>query len=68
MEKKKKVLLIGLDPALVDFSHIPDMDAQKVMAALKADQAKLNALGYDPQLCFTDLGETAEAVVLQRLS
>src|SRR5208283_1592272 len=68
MEKKKRVLVIGLEPTLVDFSHIPDLNAEKVMAALKADQAKLNALGYDTQLCFTDLGRTAEAVVLRKLS
>jgi hypothetical protein len=55
--------VIGLEPTLVGYSLIPDMNAEKVMAALKADQAKLNALG-----CLTDLGGTAEAVVLQKLS
>jgi hypothetical protein len=44
------------------------MNAEKVLAALKADQAKLNALGYDPKLCLTDLGDTAEAVFSRRLS
>jgi hypothetical protein len=57
-----------LEPTLVDFSHIPDLNAEKVMAALEADQAKLNALGYDTQLCLTDLGRTAEAVVSKKLS
>ena len=60
--------MIGLEPTFVDFSLIPDLNAEKVMAALKADQAKLNALGYDTQLCLTDLGRTAEAVVLEKLS
>ena len=68
MGKKKRVLVIGLEPTLVDFSHIPDLNAEKLMAALEADRAKLNALGYDTQMCLTDLGRTAEAVVLQRLS
>lgn len=68
MEKKKRVLVIGLEPTLVDFSHIPELNAEKVMAALEADQAKLNALGYDTQLCLTDFGRTAEAVVLEKLS
>jgi hypothetical protein len=68
METKKRVLVIGLEPTLVDFSLIPDLNAAKVMAALKADQAELNALGYDTHLCLTDLGETAEAVVLEKLS
>jgi hypothetical protein len=68
MGEKKRVLVIGLEPTLVDFSNIPDMNAEKVTAGLKADQAKLNALGYDTQLCLTDLGRTAEAVVLKKLS
>ena len=68
MEKKKRVLVIGLEPTLVDYSLIPDLNAEKVLAALKADQTKLNALGYDTDFCFTDLGRTAEAVVLQKLS
>ena len=68
MKKKKRVLVIGLEPTLVDFSLMPDLNAEKVMTALKADQAKLNALGYDTQLCLTDLGRTAEAVILQKLS
>ncbi len=68
MKKKKRVLVIGLEPTLVDFSLVPDLNPEKVLAALKADQAKLNALGYDTQLCLTDLGSTAEAVVSQKLS
>ncbi len=70
---KKSVLVIGLEPSLIDFSDpaygaYPGMDASKVMASLKADEANLNALGYDAQLCLTDFGETAEAVVQARLS
>ena len=68
MEKKKRVLVIGLEPTLVDFSLVPDMNAEKVLTGLKADQATLNALGYDTQLCLTDLGSTAEAVVSRKLS
>lgn len=68
MESKKRVLVIGLEPTLVDFSQIADMNAEKVLAGLKADQAKLNALDYDTQLCLVDLGQTAESVVSQRLS
>jgi hypothetical protein len=68
METKKRVLVVGLEPTLVDYSLFPDLDAEKVLAALKADQTNLNALGYDAQLCLIDLGRTAEAVVLQQLS
>ena len=64
---KKNVLLIGLDPAVVDYSRFPGMDAEKLSAALKTDEERLNGLGYDAQWCLTDLGETAEAVVLDHL-
>ena len=38
------------------------------MALLKADdEAHLRGLGYEVELCLTDLGETAEAFVLDRL-
>ena len=67
MTAKKSVLVIGFEPTLLDYAAIPDLDAAKVLAALKADEARLNGLGYDVELCLTDLGETAEAVVLDRL-
>jgi hypothetical protein len=66
------VLIIGLQPQLIDFSSpdyaaFPGLDAAKVQAALDADEAKLKSLGYDAQLCLIDFGETAEAVVSDRL-
>jgi hypothetical protein len=39
MTDKKSVLVIGLDPTLIDFSqpgYAPGMDAQKVLAGLKS--------------------------------
>jgi hypothetical protein len=65
---KTQVLVIGLEPTLVDFSTMPDMNAGKVRAGLEADQAKLAALGYEAELCLTDLGETAVDVVARKLS
>lgn len=35
--------------------------------ALKRTRRRLNALGYDAELCLTDFGETAETVLRQRL-
>ena len=69
---KKRVLIIGLEPTLLDFSDpayaaMPDMSAAKVLSALQADAARLNELGYEAELCLTDLGETAAAVVTERL-
>jgi hypothetical protein len=68
---KKSVLIIGLEPSLIDFSDpaygASGLNASKIMAALQADEAHLRALGYDAHLCLTDFGETAEAVVRARV-
>lgn len=63
----KSVLIIGFEPTLLDYATIPDLDAAKVTAALKADEARLRSLGYEAELCLIDLGKTAETVVLDRL-
>ena len=70
MPDKKSVLVIGLDPTLIDFSqpgYAPGMDATKVLTGLKASEDELTRLGYRVQLCLTDFGETAEAVVQSQL-
>jgi DNA-binding LacI/PurR family transcriptional regulator len=66
----KGVLVIGLDPVLIDFSqpgYAPGMDATKVLAGLKSSEEELTRLGYSVQMCLTDFGETAEAVLQSRL-
>jgi hypothetical protein len=68
MGTKKRVILIGLNPEVVDYSNWPDLTPEKLMAALKVDEETLNSLGYDTQLCLVDLGETAETVVTQKLT
>ena len=72
LPQKKSVLLIGFDPALLDFSSpefaaFPGLDAAKVLKALNADEARLKELGCDVEMCLIDLGETAETVVRERL-
>ena len=70
MPDKKTVLVIGLDPGLIDFSqpgYAPGMDATKVLAGLRSSEDELTGLGYSVQTCLTDFGETAEAVVRSRL-
>ncbi len=69
---KKSVLIIGLDPTLIDFSSpefsvVPGLDAAKVLAGLNADGEHLRSLGYDVGMCLTDFGETAEVMVLEEL-
>jgi hypothetical protein len=70
MTDKKCVLIIGLDPTLIDFSqpgYAPGMDAMKVLAGLKSSEDELTRLGYNVRMCLTDFGETAEAVVQGQL-
>ncbi len=69
---QKRVLVIGLDPALIDFSDpnyaaFPGMTAAKVLAGLTAAEEGLKALGYDAHHCLTDFGQTAAAVVTAQL-
>jgi hypothetical protein len=66
----KRVLVVGLDPALIDFSqpgYAPGMDATKVLAGLKASEDELTRLGYNVRMCLTDFGDTAEAVLQGQL-
>jgi hypothetical protein len=70
MADQKSVLVIGLDPVLIDFSqpgYAPGMDATKVLAGLQSSEDELTRLGYRVQMCLTDFGETAEAVVRSEL-
>jgi hypothetical protein len=67
MTDEKSVLVIGLEPTLIDFSD-PDyaatgMDATQILAGLKASEDALTRLGYRVHMCLTDFGDTAEAVV-----
>jgi hypothetical protein len=72
MTGKKSVMVIGLEPTLIDFSdpffaNAPGMNATKILAGLKTAEDDLTRLGYSVQVCLTDLGETAEAVVQSQL-
>ena len=70
MTDKKRVLVIGLDPALIDFSqpgYAPGMDATKVLAGIKSSEDELTRLGCSVQTCLTDFGETAATVVQRQL-
>ena len=63
-----RILLIGLEPSLVDFASMPGLDAEKVSRSLRAQEQRLRDLGFDAEWCLTDLGETAEAVVRAALA
>jgi hypothetical protein len=64
MAHEKKVLMLGLDPKVVDYSHLAvKLDEATLRAGLAADEKRLRELGYDAKWLLLDRGETAEAVV-----
>ena len=64
MTRDKKVLLIGLDPKVVDYAHLPvKLDEPTLRAGLATDEKRLRDLGYDARWLLIDRGETAEAMV-----
>lgn len=72
MATPKNVLIVGLQPRLIDFSSpefsaFPGLNADKVMEGLNGSAASLRAQGYEATLCLTDFGETAETVLRDAL-
>ena len=70
MATKTCVLLVGLEPDIVDYSKspVPGLTAAKVRAAVEADSAKLETLGYSVKSLYVDDGKTAEAVLTDALT
>jgi hypothetical protein len=68
MTNGKKVLLIGLEPKLVDYASLPTkLDEPTLRAGLEADLQRLRSLGYDAEWLLVDRGETAEVVASAKL-
>jgi hypothetical protein len=70
MVTKARVLLVGLEPEIVDYSKspVPGFPAAKVRAAVEADSAKLESLGYSVKSLYVDDGKTAEATLTKALA
>lgn len=67
----KRVLLVGLDPATVDFSDPalpPGMTAEKIHAGVKLALADMAARGWLAENCFINPDETAVPTVQQHLA
>ena len=64
----KNVLLVGLDPSVVNYDRWPGLTAEKLEAGLRREEAALNDGGYNASICFVDHGETAAKVVSATLS
>ena len=65
---RARVLLVGLDPDVVDKPPVPELTAAKVHAAVEAESAKLGSLGYSVKSLLVDDGKTAEAVLTDVLT
>lgn len=52
-QAKKSVLLIGLDPKVVDCSQFPGLDEHKLAAGIQAGLARTLAAGFDAEWCLT---------------
>lgn len=73
MVNKKTILIIGIDPHLIDFNSpefaaFPGLTAEKVEAGIKGSIQQLNELGYSVELCWTDFGATAMTVLQTHLN
>lgn len=62
-----RVLYIGLEPSLVDFSAMPGMTADKVSAGIETEMGRLKEAGYDARWFPVDRGETAASVLAAEL-
>ena len=70
--ENKKVLLVGIDPFLIDFSTpefaaFPGLTAEKVEAGIKGSIQQLREKGYETNYCWTDFGITAARVLEKKL-
>lgn len=61
------VLALGLDPMFVNPKSIAGLSPALVRAFIDSQLDRVRAAGYEVESCLVDLGETAEAVVTERL-
>ncbi|MCR9219832.1 MAG: hypothetical protein NXI21_06365 [Alphaproteobacteria bacterium] len=68
MSGEKTILLIGLDPQVVDYERWPMLTPEKILGGLETDRRSLEGEGYRVALCLIDRGETAEQTVRAALA
>ncbi|MEJ8849334.1 hypothetical protein [Variovorax rhizosphaerae] len=68
MSTAQRVLLIGFDPSVVDYSKWPGLTPEKLYAAFDADAASFREAGFESQVCLVDLGAMAEESVRKVLA
>ena len=68
MSEKKRVVLVGWDPEVVDYSKWPGLTPEKLRAALEGDRDNLNTLGYEAELLFINDADSAYDTISDALS
>lgn len=65
----KNVLLVGWDPAVVDFTKLPqfDLNEQKLREMLTAQQGELTSLGYQSKWCYLKQNDDDERILTEAL-
>ena len=64
----KRILSVGIDPKLIDFSSVPGVDAEQIKAGAARSAKALRELGFEQISCGIDLGETADATLRDAIS
>ena len=64
---KRKVLALGLDPAVVDPAEMGGFAPSAVNAFIDSQLERLRSLGYEVESCLVDQGETAADVTSRML-
>ena len=72
MANNKNVLIVGIDPFLIDFSSpefaaFPGLTAQKIEVGVKGSIQQLNEAGYAAELCWIDFGATAASILEKKI-
>jgi hypothetical protein len=62
-----KVLAIGIDPAFVDYTAMPQFTAEMFRGYIDAQLERVRDAGFEVTSCLIDLGETADAVTAEAL-
>jgi hypothetical protein len=68
MSEQKKVVLVGWNPDVVDYSKWPGLTPEKLRAALEGDRDKLNSMGYNTELLYINDADTAFETVSNALN
>ena len=64
----KKVVLVGWNPEIVDFSKWPGLTKEKLLRVLEDDRDKLRSLGYEADILFIQDAESAYDTVINALN